>query len=95
MVQDEVISVEDGRTVRAECTLRLSKVSGAVRDEAGNPLAGVRLRVLPQGEDETTSDISGRFEVSWDAALMISPDTAFVLVARDMARKLAQGRRYR
>jgi len=90
MSQEEVV-VEEGETKRIESTLSsLPKVAGVVRDEAGNPLAGVKVEVKPAGREETTTDASGKFEATWDPTSWSSGRTTFVLVARDLAHNLAE-----
>ena len=88
---EEQIDVADGETKRIECTLgSLPKVAGVVRDEAGNPLAGVKVEVKPSGREGAVTDASGRFEAAWDPASWRPQSTTFVLVARDLTRNLAE-----
>ena len=88
---EEQVDVADGETKRIECTLdSLPKVAGVVRDEAGNPLAGVKIEVKPSGREETVTDASGKFEAAWDPASWGPQSTTFVLVARDVTRNLAE-----
>ncbi len=90
MSQQEV-TVKEGETKRIESTLNpLPKVAGVVRDQAGNPLAGVRVEVKPSGQEETVTDASGKFEASWDPPSSNSGRTALVVVARDRTRNLAE-----
>jgi hypothetical protein len=90
MSQEEV-TVEEGETKRIESTLNpLPKVAGVVRDQAGNPVAGVRVEVKPSGQEETVTDPSGKFEVSWDPLSRNSGRTTLAVVARDRTRNLAE-----
>ncbi len=88
---EETVSVADGQTQHVEFVLStLPKITGIVRDEAGNPLAGVQVAVMPMGRSETTTDASGKFEVAWDPTPFPSAQNlTVVLVARDVARNLA------
>lgn len=92
--QSEQFAVEEGETKRIEHVLNSApKLTGIVRDEAGNPLAGVQLDVLPMTyvREEITSDASGKFEVTWDPESWGgSAGTTFVFVARDVAHNLAE-----
>jgi protocatechuate 3,4-dioxygenase beta subunit len=88
---EERVGIEEGQTKRVEFTLStLPKISGIVRDEAGHPLAGVKLEVKPMGRDETNSDASGKFEAAWDPRMWGPQGTTLVLVARDVAHNLAE-----
>jgi protocatechuate 3,4-dioxygenase beta subunit len=91
MSQEEV-AVEEGETKRIESILStLPKIAGVVRDEAGNPLAGVKVEVKPSGREEITTDAAGKFEASWDPTPWSSGRTpSFVVVARDVEHNLAE-----
>jgi protocatechuate 3,4-dioxygenase beta subunit len=89
----DAIAVEEGETKRIEHVLDAGpKVTGIVRDETGNPLAGVKFDVLPttMAPNEITSDASGKFEAPWDPGMWGPQGATFVLVARDEARNLAE-----
>ncbi|MEN6332832.1 MAG: carboxypeptidase-like regulatory domain-containing protein, partial [Phycisphaerales bacterium] len=88
-IRDEVISVEDGRTVRTSCVVRPLEAAGIVRDPTGNPLPGVKFVVLPMPRNEAVSDSFGRFKIAWDPIPLRGEDTPFILVARDVVRNLA------
>lgn len=91
--QPEQITVAEGETKRIEHVLSSApKLAGIVRDEAGNPLAGVKFDVVPMvmARDEITSDAAGKFEVAWGLPMIGSPGTTFILVARDVAHNLAE-----
>lgn len=88
--QQEQIEINDGETKRLEYTLTASpRIAGTVRDEAGNPLASVKVEIKPSSPEEKTTGSDGRFEVSWDPSNWGPAGTTFVLVARDPARNLA------
>lgn len=87
----EQLVIEEGQTKRLEYTLNsMPKVAGIVRDQAGQPLAGIKVEVKPTGRDEAVTDAAGKFEANWDPAAWGSRSTTFVLVARDLTRNLAE-----
>jgi len=90
--QEQQIAVEEGATKRIEYVLQSApKIAGTVRDEAGHPLAGVKIEIKPMGgPSENTTDAEGRFEVSWDPRSWGPQGTTIVLVARDEAHNLAE-----
>ncbi len=77
-------------TPKTDQTMPVPKVTGTVRDEAGNPLVGVKAEVTPLGREAVVTDADGRFVVSWYAELAERQVTTFLLVARDPARNLAE-----
>jgi beta-lactamase regulating signal transducer with metallopeptidase domain len=92
----EQVTVAEGETKRIEYTVTPARrVTGIVRDEAGNPLAGVKVQatwirmglILTGG---AVSDASGKFDFPWDTSLPGRPVTAVVFVARDPLRNLVQ-----
>jgi len=89
--RQESVTIEDGATNRVEWLLAgQPKITGVVRDEAGQPVEGVKFKVLPGGgREEATSDSQGRFEQSWDPRQMGSQPTVHYLVARHKGRNLA------
>ncbi len=88
--QLQQVEINDGETKRLEYTLTPApRIAGVVRDEAGNPLAGVKLEIKPGGPEEKTTASDGTFEISWDPSNWGSSDVTFILVARDPARNLA------
>lgn len=90
-VNNEPITIEEGETKRIRCVLDpVSTVVGIVRDEGGNPLAGVKVEVTPVGREAVLTDSDGRFAVGWYAGLGGPQATRFILVARDPARNLAE-----
>ena len=65
--RQETVTIEEGATKRVAVALKeTAKVRGVVRDPDGAPVAGVRVRILPAGYQDVTSDAEGRFEVTWD-----------------------------
>ena len=63
----ETVSVEDGKTAHIKFQLAgQPKITGVVRDEAGNPVEGVKLKVCPMGREGVASDAEGKFEVNYD-----------------------------
>jgi protocatechuate 3,4-dioxygenase beta subunit len=90
-MRDEHVAIADGQTKRVEFTLGVRpKVSGTVRDEAGKPLAGVRIQVMPSVGEAATTDADGKFALSWDSGLGKRDGATFVLMARDPGRNLAE-----
>jgi len=90
------VTVEEGRTQRIEFTVTPTpKIAGIVRDDAGNPLAGVKVQTtwVKMGSSGTSageSDASGRFDLEWDSSSFGRGANSIVFVARDPARNLAQ-----
>jgi len=65
--QQETITIEDGKTAHIEYQLAgQPKVTGVVRDEKGNPVQNVKLKVCPMGRQDVSSDVEGKFEVTYD-----------------------------
>jgi uncharacterized GH25 family protein len=63
----ETATVEEGKTARIKFQLTgQPKITGVVRDEAGNTVEGVKMRVCPMGREGAASDIEGKFEVNYD-----------------------------
>jgi len=88
---EEQVAVEEGETTRVEFVLRvMPRVAGTVRDDVGNPLAGVKIQVIPSVHGGVSTDTDGKFAMSWDSALWKWGDTRSVLVARDLAHNLAE-----
>jgi protocatechuate 3,4-dioxygenase beta subunit len=89
--RQEPVTIEDGATKRVEWLLTSQpKIVGVVQDEAGNPVEGVKFKILPAGgPEEATSDSQGKFEQSWDPARWGSQPTVHYLVARHKGRNLA------
>jgi hypothetical protein len=88
--RQEAVTIEDGATKRVEWLLAgQPKIAGVVRDETGNPVEGVKLKILPAGNQDATSDSQGKFEVNWDPRNWGSQPTVFYLVGRHKGRNLA------
>ena len=90
-IRQETITIEDGKTKHIEWQLTsLPKITGVVRDEAGKPIEGVKLRVCPMGgREDAISDAEGKFEVSWDPERWGERETIYCLVVRHEQRNLA------
>ena len=91
-MRQEPVMVEDGRTRHLVRQLTSQpKIGGAVRDEKGMPVEGVRLKVCPVGRQDVASDSEGIFEVSWDPGLwgQRPGETTFWLLARHEKLNLA------
>ena len=64
-------------------------ITGVVRDEAGQAVAGVKLTVVPTSYRDGTSDAEGKFEVVWDPRGGGSERMVHHLIARHEQRNLA------
>ncbi len=66
-VQD-VVGIEEGKTEHIEYELAgQPKITGIVRNEKGEPLKGVKLKVCPMGgREDSTTDAEGKFEITYD-----------------------------
>jgi protocatechuate 3,4-dioxygenase beta subunit len=85
------VTINEGETKQLKFILNTApRVEGIVRDEAGYPLSGVKVEVTPSGREEITTAADGRFAVTWNPESVRLPGTIFVLVARDLARNLAE-----
>jgi len=90
--QAEAFTIEEGQTRTFEQTLdSLPSATGVVYDDAGKPLEGVTIRVLPSGGSgsSTVSDAQGRFQVSWDPRARSRQEMVYYIVARHPERNLA------
>jgi protocatechuate 3,4-dioxygenase beta subunit len=86
----EGVTIEEGVTKRVAVTLKETPaIHGTVCDPNGAPTEGARVRILPGGQQETTSDAEGKFELTWDPQDWSRSGTVFCLVARHEARNLA------
>ena len=92
----EQVTVAEGETKRIEYTVTPARrVTGIVRDEAGNPLAGVKvqatwIRMMSAMTGGAVSDASGKFDFPWDTSFPGRAVTAVIFVARDPLRNLVQ-----
>jgi protocatechuate 3,4-dioxygenase beta subunit len=90
------VTVAEGETKRIECIVSPTpKITGIVRDQEGNPLAGVKVQVtwikmLSSMTSEATSDASGKFDVPWDSSPMARGAPTVIFVARDALHNLVQ-----
>jgi protocatechuate 3,4-dioxygenase beta subunit len=64
------------------------KVTGVVRDKAGNPVEAATIKVCPMGHRNVTSDSAGRFEITWNPRHW-GEETVCYLVIRHLERNLA------
>ena len=88
--RQDAITIEDGKTKHIERQLTSQpKITGVLRDEAGKPVEGVKLKVFPSGRQDVSSDAEGKYEVSWDPGRRGERETIFCLVARHEQRNLA------
>ncbi len=88
--QSQTITIEEGAAKRVAVALRETpKIHGVVRDPAGAPVAGVRIRIMPGGRDDITSDAQGRFELLWEQRSMGGRPMNSCLLARHEQRNLA------
>ncbi|MEJ2704765.1 MAG: carboxypeptidase regulatory-like domain-containing protein [Sedimentisphaerales bacterium] len=89
--QQDVITIEDGKTAHVEIQLAgMPKMTGVVRDDQDRPVEGVSLKVCPMSGQDAVSDAEGKFEVSWDpGGWSSSRPPAMILLARDKERNMA------
>ena len=88
--RQDAITIEDGKTKHIERQLTsLPKITGVVRDEAGKPIEGVKLKICPAGRQDIISDAEGKYEVNLDPGSWGERETIFCLVARHEQRNLA------
>jgi protocatechuate 3,4-dioxygenase beta subunit len=86
---DSAFTIEDGKTCPVEFQLKgYPRVSGTVRDEKGQPVAGAKVKVCPLGRGEATTDAEGRYEVRRETPEWAQGTVPFV-VARHFERNLA------
>lgn len=88
--QQETFTIADGQTRRFERVLTsLPSLTGVVYDDAGKPLEGVALQIMPVGRESATSDAQGQFRVKWDKSNWGQNPPALYLLARHAERNLA------
>jgi protocatechuate 3,4-dioxygenase beta subunit len=81
--------VSDGATKRLEYTLAPTpRLTGIVRDQAGSPLDGVQISLIPRNWDDKTTGPDGKFEFRWNPSWPSQAGAAPFLLARDRARNL-------
>ncbi len=85
----ERVSIKEGEVKRIECLVHpFTKITGTVRDAAGQPLAGVKIELRP-GDSRIATDGEGKFAVDWDSGSYgRTRGTYLYLVAMDAARNL-------
>ncbi len=87
--KEETFTIEDGKTSRVAVQLQgYPKVSGILRDESGQPVAGAKVKVCPFGRGEMTTKSDGRFKVRRDSGEWTQGSIPYV-VARHFVRNLA------
>ncbi len=88
--QTQTVTIEEGATKRVAVALKETpKIRGVVRDPGGAPAAGVRIRIIPVGRDEITSDAQGKFELAWEQRRVGGRPENCCLVAQHEQRNLA------
>jgi len=89
--RQENITIENGKTkILAWQLTKQPKITGVVRDMAGKPLEGVKLKICPMGgREDSTTDADGKFELSWNPGRWGERETVFCLIARHEQRNLA------
>lgn len=90
-LEEEIITIEDGKTVRIEYQLSgMPKITGKVYDDQGQPVEGVTMKVCPMSGQDTVSGSEGKFEINWDPGSWHNPDLpAMIFLARHKERNLA------
>lgn len=91
-MQQESISIEDGRTKRLDWQLEpMPKASGVVLDEEGKQVEGANIYVMPGGSSrDIESDSEGKFEISWNTEMFSDERENPLLVCRYEERNLAK-----
>lgn len=89
--ETQAFTIADGETKQFAMTLSgLPSIRGIVSDDAGKPLAGATVQIVPGGRGkDATTDADGRFQVTWDPQGWSSDRTVFYLVGRHVDRNLA------
>lgn len=89
----ETFTIEAGKTKHLEYELTgMPKVAGVVRDEKGNVIEGVKLKICPTGgRDNVVTDAEGKFELTYDTGMMEPSrgNPVTYLVCRHEERNLA------
>jgi protocatechuate 3,4-dioxygenase beta subunit len=79
--QDEIVTMEEGRTTRVERQYtELPRIAGVVRDEKGNPVQGAKLRVCPMETGSISSGARGRFQLNWDPKRWYRSETPVMIL---------------
>ena len=88
--KEEAFTIEDDKTSRIAVQLKgYPKVTGVLRDENGQPVAGAQVKVCPFGRGEMTTKSDGRFEVRRDSGEWTQEGSIPYVVARHFERNLA------
>ncbi len=89
--QQESVTIEDNKTTNIEIQLTgKPKVTGVVRDQAGEPVEGATIKLCPMGNYNTETDADGKFELKWNPQSWGSQqETLYYLVVRQKQRNLA------
>jgi protocatechuate 3,4-dioxygenase beta subunit len=87
-------TVEAGATNHSELEIAQPlKITGVVRDPAGEPVEGLQLRVVPGWRANIAgpikTDAEGRFEFAWNPQQFGGQNNVCCIVARDEKRNLA------
>ena len=67
----------------------LPKITGVVRDEAGTPVEGAAVRLMPYSGSEVRTQADGKFELTWDPGYLGSPAPQLHVLAQHTGRNLA------
>jgi protocatechuate 3,4-dioxygenase beta subunit len=87
--RSQTVTMEEGTTKHVDMVLKeVLRIRGTVRDADGAPVAGTRVRILPAGRQDATTDAEGKFEITWNGQAR-RRGTSLCLVARHMQRNLA------
>lgn len=68
---------------------QVPSVCNVVQDSEGQPIANVKIRILPGAPADGTSDSKGRFDIAWARPAWVTDDMSCCLVARHEQRNLA------
>ncbi|NBC10673.1 MAG: hypothetical protein GVY24_02930 [Planctomycetes bacterium] len=86
----EEVRIRPGQTTATQWALdELAVISGVVRDEAGKPVKGARVRLLAHRHNPVCSDDRGRFRLRWSPNPWSSDDDALLVVRHPPSRTAA------
>ncbi len=87
----KVAAVAEGQTVQQEIQLQgQPKVTGAVTDPEGKPVAGAAVKIMPLGQETVKTDSEGKYEARWDPRMWAGDVPAMYLVVRHLERNLGK-----
>jgi len=68
----DIVTIEEGKTEHIEYELGgIPKITGVLRNEKGEPLKGVKLKICPMGgREDSATDAEGKFEDTYDPGRM-------------------------